>query len=291
MDERNKNIESPETAGIGTDAAAAASIQNLAEIIDVPAIQSLMDDFYVLARIPMAIIDLEGKVLVGVGWQDACTNFHRVNPQTCKYCIESDTQLTAGVAPGDFRLYKCKNNMWDISTPILVDGRHAGNLFSGQFFFDDESLDYALFRAQAQKYGFDEEAYIAALERVPRLSRKTLDTGMAFFVKLATMISKLGHGNLELARTLAERKRAEKVLRESEEDLNRAQSVAQTGSWRLDVRQNELRWSDETYRIFGIPKGTPMTYEKFLAHVHQEDREQVDRTWQEAMRGKTYDIE
>ena len=42
-----------------------------------------MEDFYELARIPMAIIDLKGKVLVGVGWQDICTKFHRVNPESC----------------------------------------------------------------------------------------------------------------------------------------------------------------------------------------------------------------
>ena len=113
-----------------------------------------MDDFYELAHIPMAIIDLKGKVLVGVGWQDICTKFHRVHPETCRHCIESDTQLSAGVPPGEFRLYKCKNNMWDIATPIMVGGQHVGNLFSGQFFFEDEPLDYELFRSQARAVRF-----------------------------------------------------------------------------------------------------------------------------------------
>ena len=72
----------------------------LAEIIDVQAIQSLMDDFYKLAHIPIGINDLKGNVLVGVGWQDICTKFHRVHPETCKHCVESDTKLSAGVAPG-----------------------------------------------------------------------------------------------------------------------------------------------------------------------------------------------
>jgi ligand-binding sensor protein len=42
--------------------------------------------------------------------------------------------------------------MWDIATPIMVGGRHVGNIFSGQFFFEDESLDYELFRTQARRY-------------------------------------------------------------------------------------------------------------------------------------------
>lgn len=74
-------------------------------------------------------------------------------------------------------------------------------------------------------------------------------------------------------------------------DLNRAQSVAGVGSWRLDVRRNELLWSEECYRIFGVAPGTRMTYEGFLACVHPDDRAFVDRAWSAALRGEAYDIE
>ena len=84
---------------------------------------------------------------------------------------------------------------------------------------------------------------------------------------------------------------AHKALQESREDLNRAQAVAHTGSWRLDVRQNKLTWSDEAHRIFGIPQGTPMSYETFLAAVHPEDREYVNQNWLVALKGEPYDIE
>jgi PAS domain S-box-containing protein len=90
---------------------------------------------------------------------------------------------------------------------------------------------------------------------------------------------------------ITERKRAEQALQESQKDLNRAQAVARTGSWRLDVNRNELLWSDETYRMFGIPRGTPLTYEAFLNTIHSDDREYVDKKWQAAMRGEPYDIE
>jgi PAS domain S-box-containing protein len=92
-------------------------------------------------------------------------------------------------------------------------------------------------------------------------------------------------------RDISERKQMEEVLRESEQDLKRAQAVAHTGSWRLDVRHNQLLWSDETHRIFGIPKRTTMTYETFRSSIHPEDREYVDRKWAAALRGETYDIE
>jgi PAS domain S-box-containing protein len=90
---------------------------------------------------------------------------------------------------------------------------------------------------------------------------------------------------------ITERKRAEQIVRQVQEDLSRAQAVAQTGSWRLDVHRDELTWSDETHRIFGIPPETHLTYQTFLAAIHPEDRERVDRSWQAALRGKPYDVE
>ncbi len=91
---------------------------------------------------------------------------------------------------------------------------------------------------------------------------------------------------------ITERKNFEEALRKSKVDLNRAQAVASTGSWRLGLESNRLLWSDETYRIFGIPEGTPITYDIFMASLHPDDRNYVDRQWREALDGGVpYDIE
>lgn len=94
----------------------------LAEVIDIQAIQPLMNNFYKLINIPIGLVDLKGNVLISVEWQDICSKFHRVHSETCMFCIESDTELSKDVSLGKFKLYKCKNNMWDMSTPIVVDG-------------------------------------------------------------------------------------------------------------------------------------------------------------------------
>jgi len=57
------------------------------------------------------------------------------------------------------------------------------------------------------------------------------------------------------------------------------------------MRRNALLWSDETYRMFGIARGTSLTYEAFLAAVHPDDRAYVDRKWAAALRGDPYDVE
>ncbi|KKG10043.1 PAS domain S-box protein [Methanosarcina sp. 2.H.A.1B.4] len=250
----------------------------LADIVDVQAIQSLMDDFYKLAQIPMSLGDLKGNFLVGVGWQEICTRFHRVHPEACKHCIESDTKLSAGVAPGEFKLYRCKNNMWDIATPLIVGGQHVGNILSGQFFFEDETLDYELFRAQAKKYGFNEEEYIAALEKVPRLSREAVDTGMTFFMKLAHMFSQLSYSNIKLAQSLSERDSLVDALRESEERFRAVLENSLDVAYRRNLQADCYDYMSpvvEQITGFSAQKMSAMSINEVLDHVHPDDRPPV----------------
>lgn len=184
----------------------------LADVIDAPALQEMMDDYYVLTGIGVGIIDLKGTVLVGTGWQDICIKFHRANPVSSAFCRESDIYLSRGVPPGTFREYRCKNNMWDIVSPIMLGERHIGNIFLGQFFYDDEKPDYELFRAQARHFGYNEAEYLAALDRVPRWSRETVRMAMEYYSKLARMISKSNYNNVLLADTLTKRERTEESL-------------------------------------------------------------------------------
>jgi len=92
-------------------------------------------------------------------------------------------------------------------------------------------------------------------------------------------------------RNVNDQKQAREALRQSREDLDRAQEVGQIGWWRLDTRKNVLTWSDESYRIFGVPKGTPLTYEDFVGIVHPDDRSLVDVRWNAGLAGEPYDIE
>lgn len=91
-------------------------------------------------------------------------------------------------------------------------------------------------------------------------------------------------------RDITEQRRVEQALRNSESELARAQQVARLGSWSINVATGELRWSDETYRIFGRVPGSPVDYASFLEHVYPEDAARVDAAWQRALQGEPYDI-
>jgi PAS domain S-box-containing protein len=75
-------------------------------------------------------------------------------------------------------------------------------------------------------------------------------------------------------------RQAEVALRESEANLAEAQRIGHIGSWKLDLAQNRLTWSDEVYRIFGMAPGEiGASYEAFLDLVHPADRAAVDRAY------------
>jgi PAS domain S-box-containing protein len=191
----------------------------LADIMDLDAVQSLAEKLCKLTSLPFFILNLEGEPLVAAGWQRACRDFHRVAPEACKNCMESDTELSTGVEVGKFKLYQCKNQMWDVVTPIVLGNRHIGNLFSGQFFFDDQEPDFELFREQAKKFGFDEKEYLAAIHRVPRLSREQVMTGVAFYASLMDLLTKLGYSGIKLGRAMTETTSVNAQLAESMKEL------------------------------------------------------------------------
>lgn len=73
--------------------------------------------------------------------------------------------------------------------------------------------------------------------------------------------------------------------------LKKAQEIGKIGTWELDIVKNELKWTEENYKIFGIPIGTALTYEMFLDCVHPDDREFVNNEWSSALKNKFYEIE
>ena len=200
---------------------AAGGVIDLAAILPIEAVQALLDQFNRVFPVVTAILDLSGRILQASGWQRICTDFHRANAESCRNCTESDLYLAGNVRPGEFVAYRCKNQLWDVVTPLVIGGVHCGNLYTGQFLFTDDVVDEEAYAAQADRYGFDRASYLAALAEVPRIQRERLDEVMRFLVRLTSLVSDLGVSNLRLQAEIAERRRLYEALQGEQESRMR----------------------------------------------------------------------
>ena len=103
-------------------------------------------------------------------------------------------------------------------------------------------------------------------------------------LSLQAFIAVIAVTGLVLAATVAERHQAEASLRASEASLANAQRIAQLGNWDLDRNTQQLRWSEEIYRILGQRPGSfEPSLEAYLKYVHPEDRELVKSSIESAL--------
>ncbi len=85
---------------------------------------------------------------------------------------------------------------------------------------------------------------------------------------------------LSMAVDISERKQAEEMLKLSQAALNKAQQVAHLGSWKWHIQSNQLEWSDEMYRIFGIDQETFSgdLSDVISRAIHPNDRAKVEQS-------------
>ncbi len=102
-----------------------------------------------------------------------------------------------------------------------------------------------------------------------------------------------GPADLVFIRDITARKRADETLKEIKDSLAEAQRIAHLGSWDWDIVNNELRWSDEIYRIFGLELNEfGATYGEFMDCIHPDDRKDVQNAVDEAVfKKKPYAID
>ena len=74
------------------------------------------------------------------------------------------------------------------------------------------------------------------------------------------------------------RMQTQEALMESEDRLKMAQNIAHVGSWEYHVREDKALWSEELFRIFGLPiqKYGP-NIKEYFSIIHPDDREAINK--------------
>ena len=96
----------------------------------------------------------------------------------------------------------------------------------------------------------------------------------------------------QLEKEIKERQKAEAALLKEKTHLAQAQKVAHVGSWEFDLATEEIAWSDETFRIYGLdPRQVTPTLSEHWQKIHPDDRTVWDTTVSQIAGGKSCQLE
>ncbi len=92
-------------------------------------------------------------------------------------------------------------------------------------------------------------------------------------------------GVASLVEDITERSNIEAELEKSEQGLREAQKIAHIGHWKYYLADDNLLWSDEIYRIFGVSKGEFIgTHANFIRLIYSEDRKKADKAFHDSLK-------
>ncbi|MCF8366010.1 MAG: PAS domain S-box protein [Bacteroidales bacterium] len=241
----------------------------LEELIDIVLMQDLQEKLNEIYSFPSAIVDNEGKVLTAVAWQDICTKFHRKNPESEKVCIKSDKYILEHMPEANsFVSYQCPLGLIDNAIPIVIDGKHLGNFFTGQFFLEKPDLER--FKKQAKKYGFNEKEYLKAVQEVPIWTKEKLHKYLDFIKGFIEIIAGIGLRQLKEIQ-------ANKLIMDREEQHKAILQSAMDGFWIADPDGRILEVNDTYCRMSGYSQNELLSMRIFDLDAMEKPSETAER--------------
>ncbi|HRZ86744.1 MAG TPA: PAS domain S-box protein [bacterium] len=99
-------------------------------------------------------------------------------------------------------------------------------------------------------------------------------------------------GYVGILEDITGRIKAQEELRDAAEKLRLATEGANLGPWHWDIVKDELIFSERCKYLLGIPAAEEVTYQRFIAALHPDDRERTDAAVHEALNNRTmYNVE
>jgi len=186
---------------------------NIENLIDINKLKNIFSMFSNLTGFPTGFVKQDTRdVLISTGWTDVCKIYHRGTESSAHICKESNAELTKNLRESHhISMKECKHGMVDGATPIIIDGEHLADVFSGQVFFKKPNIDD--FKLGAKEFGYDMDGYLKAIEDVKIVSKDKLQEVLKFLSAIARMVAEIGKDKKEYLKlnALLEHKVKERV--------------------------------------------------------------------------------
>ena len=162
------------------------------DLIDIEQLHELFEGFSQATGFATGLCSYpHQELLIGTGWRDICTKFHRAFPASEAQCKKSNLELTSHLKERKaLNICHCESGLLHGAAPITIKGVHVASLFTGQVLVKEPDMDF--FVRQAQAYGYDVNSYLEALHKVPVVRKEAFRKGLSFLSEMAVMLAERG---------------------------------------------------------------------------------------------------
>lgn len=234
----------------------------LTDLIGIDFLQKLADLYHSFTGVAAAIVDADGMLLVTSGWSSICTDFHRRCPDTRLNCPSSDQSLNQLACNMSYASSECLNGLVHYGARIKLNQHYLGSFFIGQIFHSPP--DRQRFINQAQKYSFDEDSYLKALDQVKIVSPHDMERNLQLLINLIQLLGQMG---MERIQRIA----AQEASITSEKYLDLIVESSQDGFWIWEMGDDFIM-SNRCSEIIGFSseefRPQPQAW---LTRIHPQD--------------------
>ncbi len=188
------------------------------DLFDLEEIQRIQDLFADATGVASIITHTDGTPITRPSnFCRLCRDIIRETSLGRANCFRSDAALGLNNPDGP-KIQPClSGGLWEAGASINAGSQHVANWLIGQV--RDETQTEQGVLEYAREIGVDEGEFLKAFREVPAMSREQFNRVADALFTFANLLSRSAFQNLQQARYIAERKRAESALRASEARL------------------------------------------------------------------------
>jgi len=244
------------------------------DLFDLDEIQLLQDEFAQASGVGMLLTRPDGTPITQPSnFCRLCSDIVRRTPEGRERCERSDSILGAFHEGGPF-IHTCLSaGLWGAGATIVLGGRHIANWLIGQV--RNETQNEMEMRAYAREIGIDSDDFVEAFLEVPQMSFEKFERIAWALHTLAHMLSRFAYQNVQQARFITEKEKAQEALRENEERFREIVEQSTDIFLRQDIRTGTIEYySPKAKETLGY---TPeemraMTVDEQIEGIHPDDR-------------------
>jgi PAS domain S-box-containing protein len=190
------------------------------DLFSLETIQAIQDAFADATGVASIITDTEGRPITRPSnFTTLCGEIIRKTEKGYCNCVCSDAAI-GRINPHGPTMQPCLSaGLLNGGTGISVGDRHIANWLIGQVL--DEDMDTSKIRHYAEEIGVEQERFDQALSQVPRMSKRQFEKICRALYLIAQQLSRLAIQNVQQARDITRRKKAEEEVRELNAELEK----------------------------------------------------------------------